>query len=49
MFVQAGGDRWWFDAAALNRYRDRQWKRLMVGALVIIAVGVLFVVVLMMR
>jgi hypothetical protein len=48
VFVQAGGDRWWFDAAAWNRYRDRQWKRLVVGAIVIIAVSVVFVALLMM-
>ncbi len=49
VFVHAGGDRWWYDAAAWNRYRDRQWKRLVVGAIVIIAICVLLVLALMMR
>lgn len=49
VFVQADGGRWWYDAAAWNRYRDRQWKRLVVGAIVIIAICVLLVLALMMR
>ncbi len=49
VFVPAGGDRWWFDAAAWNRYRDRQWKRMVVAGIVILAVSVLFVALLMMR
>ncbi len=49
VFVPAGEDRWWFDAAAWNRYRDRQWKRLVAGALVILVVCALFVLAMMMR
>jgi hypothetical protein len=49
VFVPAGGDRWWFDAAAWNRYRDRQWKRLVVAAIVIIAISVLWFLILMAR
>lgn len=49
VFVQAGGDRWWYDAAAWNRYRDRQWKRLVVGAVVIILFSALLLLVMMIR
>lgn len=49
VFVQAGGDLWWFDASAWNRYRDRQWKRLLVGAFVIVTICVLLVIGMMMR
>ena len=49
VFVQAGGDRWWYDAAAWNRYRDRQWKRLVVGAVVIILFCALLLLVMMIR
>ena len=48
VFVQAGGERWWYDAAAWNSYRDRQWKRLVLGAIVIIAICALMLLLLMM-
>lgn len=49
VFAQAGAGRWYFHAAAWRAYRDRQWKRLVDGAVVILAVGVLAVLLLMLR
>lgn len=48
VFVPAGNDRWWFDTAAWNRYRDRQWKRLVVGAIVIIGFALLLLMLLLL-
>jgi hypothetical protein len=36
VFMCAGDERWWFDAAAWDRYRDRQRQRLVWSAVVII-------------
>lgn len=49
VLVCAEGERWWCDAAAWNRYRDRQRKRLAVGAIVIIVISVLMLLALKMR
>jgi hypothetical protein len=49
VFVRVESERWWFDAGAWNRYRDRQWRRLVLAAVVIAVVSMLFVAVLMLR
>ncbi len=41
VFVHAGGDRWWHDAAAWNHYRDGQGRRLLIAAVVISAISLL--------
>lgn len=49
VFVHAGGDRWWLDAAAWNRFRDRQRRRLVLTAILIVAGGVLLVGAMLLR
>jgi len=49
VFVQAAGDRWYFDAKAWDRYRDRQWSRLVWGAAVILGLSVALLLFLSLR
>ncbi len=37
VFVPAGGDRWWFDAVAWERFKRRQGRRMLLAAGVILA------------
>jgi hypothetical protein len=48
VFVRADQDRWWFDARAWDRFRERQWKRMVAAAVVITAVSALAVPLLVM-
>ncbi len=48
VFVHAGGERWWLDAAAWERFERRQGRRMLLATVAILAVCALAVAVRML-